>query len=269
MSEIKIVIAGGAGRMGQALIRTVTETPGLAVHAATEPEGSPFVGKDAGSVAGLDPLGVAITSNALEAIVKADALIDFTRPEATVAMAELTAQARIVHVIGTTGFDADQHAAIKAAARHATIVKAGNMSLGVNLLAGLVKKAASLLGDDWDIEITEMHHRYKVDAPSGTALMFGEAAAQGRGVDLADVADRGRDGMTGERKRGDIGFTALRGGTVVGDHTVIFAADNERIELSHKAADRTIFARGAVRAVQWAHGKPPGLYSMDDVLDLG
>jgi len=268
MSEIKIVIAGAAGRMGQALVRAVTETDGLVVHAGTEPDGSPALGKDAGTLAGLEPLGVEITANALEAIVNADALIDFTRPDATLAMAELTAQARIVHVIGTTGFDADQEAAIERAARHATIVKAGNMSLGVNLLAGLVKKAASLLGDDWDIEITEMHHRYKVDAPSGTALMFGEAAAQGRNVSLADVSDRGRDGITGERKRGDIGFTALRGGTVVGDHTVIFAADNERIELSHKAADRTIFARGAVRAVQWAYGKAPGLYSMEDVLDL-
>ncbi|MGB0922579.1 MAG: 4-hydroxy-tetrahydrodipicolinate reductase [Alphaproteobacteria bacterium] len=268
----KVVILGAAGRMGQALIRAVTGSEGLAVHAALEVADNPALGKDAGSIAGLDAIGVPITDNVLEALVKADAVIDFTRPEATVEIATLAAQARIAHVIGTTGFDEAQEAAIEAAARHATIVKAGNMSLGVNLVTGLIRQVAERLGTDWDIEIVEMHHRHKIDAPSGTALMMGEAAAQGRGVNLVDVSDRGRDGITGERKAGDIGFHALRGGSVIGEHTAIFAAENERVEISHKAEDRTIFARGAIAAVQWAFAggeqKAPGLYNMADVLGL-
>ncbi len=271
-SNRKIVVLGAAGRMGRALIRAVSEADGLALHAALETPGNATLGQDAGTLAGLDVLGVPVTDNALEAIKDADAVIDFTRPEATVEIAALAAQARCVHVIGTTGCDETQEEAIKAAARHATIVKAGNMSLGVNLVTGLVRQVAERLGTDWDIEIVEMHHRHKVDAPSGTALMIGEAAAEGRGVTLADVSDRARDGITGARKAGDIGFHALRGGSVIGEHTAIFAAENERVEITHKAEDRTIFARGAIAAVQWAFAdgeqKAPGLYNMADVLGL-
>jgi len=173
-----------------------------------------------------------------------------------------------VHVIGTTGFDAAGEALINDAAAKATIVKAGNMSLGVNLLALLTQKVAAALGEDYDIEIVEMHHRMKVDAPSGTALMLGEAAAKGRGVPLGEKSVRVRDGHTGARKPGDIGFATLRGGSVVGDHTVIFAGDGERIELTHLAADRGIFARGAVKAALWGKGRAPGLYSMADVLGI-
>lgn len=268
----KVVILGAAGRMGRALTRAVTEAAGLKVHAALETPGNPLLGQDAGALAGIDPLGVPLTDNALEALVNADAVIDFTRPAATVDIAAIAAQARIVHIIGTTGCAPEDDEKIAAAARHATIVKAGNMSLGVNLVTGLIEQVAARLGDDWDIEIIEMHHRHKVDAPSGTALMMGEAAARGRSVELADVADRGRDGITGERRPGDIGFVALRGGSVIGEHTAIFAAENERVEITHKAEDRTIFARGAVAAVKWAfeggQQKGPGLYNMQDVLGL-
>ncbi len=195
-------------------------------------------------------------------------MIDFTSPAATIEIAALAAQARIAHVIGTTGMTANDLAKIEAAARHAIIVRSGNMSLGVNLLAGLVQKVARTLGADWDVEILEMHHRMKVDAPSGTALLLGEAAAKGRDIALADHSVRVRDGHTGPRKAGDIGFATLRGGSVVGDHSVIFAGPGERIELTHRAEDRGIFARGALHAALWARGRKPGLYSMFDVLDL-
>ena len=195
-------------------------------------------------------------------------MIDFTAPESTVELAGLAAQARIVHVIGTTGLGETHLAAIAAAARHAIIVRSGNMSLGVNLLAGLVRKTAATLGINYDIEIVEMHHRMKVDAPSGTALMLGEAAAQGRGVKLSEKSVRSRDGHTGARRDGDIGFAALRGGTVVGDHDAIFAGPGERLILSHRAEDRSIFAHGAVRAALWARGRKPGEYTMADVLGL-
>jgi 4-hydroxy-tetrahydrodipicolinate reductase len=195
-------------------------------------------------------------------------LIEFTIPAATLALAELSASAGIAHVIGTTGHSAEEEAVIAQAARRAPIVKSGNMSLGVNLLAALVKRVAQTLGDDYDVEILEMHHNKKIDAPSGTALMFGRAAAAGRGIDLDAHAMRGRDGMTGTRRKGDIGFAALRGGSVVGDHSVIFAGPAERIELAHRAEDRMIFARGALHAALWARGKKPGLYSMADVLGL-
>lgn len=269
MSKLKIVIVGAAGRMGRTLVRQVAQTAGCELAGATEPAGSEFLGRDAGALAGTDPLGVAITDDPLEVIASANAVLDFTAPSAAVAHAALCAQARIVHVIGTTGFNAEQEAAIAAAARHAIIIKAGNMSLGVNLLAQLVKQAAKILDAAFDIEILEMHHRHKVDAPSGTALLLGEAAAQGRGVKLSDVSVRGRDGITGPRKSGDIGFASLRGGGVVGDHSVLFAADDEIIELRHRAFDRSIFARGAVAAARWGQGKPRGLYSMADVLGFG
>jgi 4-hydroxy-tetrahydrodipicolinate reductase len=265
---MKLAIAGAAGRMGRVLTRIVNETPGAEVAGGLEPAGSPHLGADMGELAGIGRLDVAISADPLELFTRIDGLIDFTVPAATLALAELAAQARIVHVIGTTGIDEAGEARIRAAARHARIVKSGNMSLGVNLLASLVRKVAATLGEDYDIEIVEMHHKHKIDAPSGTALMLGEAAAKGRGIDLRTRAVRSRDGHTGARAAGDIGFATLRGGSVVGEHTVMFAGETERIELTHKASSREMFARGAVRAAQWAMDKPPGLYAMADVLGL-
>ena len=259
---------GAAGRMGQALIRNVAATPGCVLAGALEAKGSPALGQDAGEVAGLEPLGVAITADPLPVFAGVDGVLDFTVPAATVAFAALAAQARIVQVIGTTGFSDADLAKLDAAAQHATIVKAGNMSLGVNLLAGLTARVAQVLGPEFDIEIIEMHHRHKRDAPSGTSLMLGEAAARGRGVSLKDHSVRSRDGNIGPRREGDIGFVAMRGGDVVGEHRVIFAGPGERIELAHIATDRGIFARGAVRAALWGRGQGPGLYSMADVLGL-
>lgn len=267
--EMGLVVVGAAGRMGQALIRAIHTIPGARVAAAIERAGSPHIGKDAGELAGVGRLEVAIGDDPLPAFAKADGVLDFTTPAATVEFAGYAAQARIVHVIGTTGCSAEDNARIAAAARHATIVKSGNMSLGVNLLAVLVEQAARALdADDFDIEILEMHHRHKVDAPSGTALLLGEAAAAGRGVALAGNDVRVRDGHTGVRKSGSIGFASLRGGSVVGDHSVVLAGTGERITLAHHAEDRAIFARGAVKAALWARGRKPGLYSMRDVLGL-
>ena len=268
MGDLKIAIAGVGGRMGRALVRLVSETPGTTLTAGLERPDSPVIGTDIGILAGLDRTGVPATADALEAVRHADAVIDFTTPAASVALAELAAQARIAHVIGSTGFSEADEAAIRAAARHARIVKSGNMSLGVNLLARLVERVSAALGPEFDIEIVEMHHRRKVDAPSGTALLLGDAAARGRGVNLAERSVRVRDGHTGARQAGDIGFATLRGGSVVGEHTVIFAGDGERLELAHKAGSREIFARGAVRAAVWAFDKPPGLYAMHDVLGV-
>jgi 4-hydroxy-tetrahydrodipicolinate reductase len=268
MSNMKIAVTGAAGRMGRELIRVIHAQDGCVLGGALEQEGSLALGQDAGLLAGLGKLGVVITDDPLDVFVKVDAVLDFTVPAATVEFAGLAANARIVHVIGTTGMNADNDAAIAAAARHATIIRSGNMSLGVNLLTALTRKVAEALDADFDIEVLEMHHRHKIDAPSGTALMLGRAAAEGRSVKLDDVSVRSRDGHTGARKRGDIGFATLRGGSVVGEHSVIFAADGERIELTHLAADRGIFARGAVKAALWGRGKPPGLYSMMDVLGL-
>jgi 4-hydroxy-tetrahydrodipicolinate reductase len=268
MSKMKIAVTGAAGRMGRELIRTVHGRQDCVVAGAIEQEGSIALGQDVGLLAGLGKVGVVITDDPLELFAKVDAVLDFTVPKATVEFAGLAANARIVHVFGTTGLTPEDEAKIAAAARHATIVRSGNMSLGVNLLTALTRKVAEALDADFDIEIVEMHHRHKVDAPSGTALMLGKAAADGRGVDLAKVSARGRDGHTGERRPGDIGFASLRGGSVVGDHSVIFAADGERIELTHLAADRGIFARGAVKAALWGRGKGPGLFSMMDVLGI-
>ena len=251
--------------MGQAILRAVTETPGMTVSGALERPGHPDLGADAGTLAGLKELGVKLTDDPLPLLAKAQALIDFTTPATTVELAALSAQARIVHVIGTTGLSDDDNAKIRAAARHAVVIKSGNFSLGINLLAKLVKEAAAAL-PNYDVEIVEMHHRRKVDAPSGTALMLGEAAAAGRGISLAENSDRGRDGQTGARKDGVIGFAALRGGTVIGEHSVILAGPNERIVLSHSAEDRAMFAQGAVAAAKWGQGKKPGLYAMADVL---
>lgn len=268
MSDMRLVVVGAAGRMGRSLIKAIAETEGCVLSAAIERPGSPALGEDAGVLAGLPPSGVLVTEDALSAFVEAEGVLDFTAPEATIAFAALAAQARIAHVVGTTGMEPSHLARLEAAARHAAIIRSGNMSLGVNLLAALVRKVSATLGTDWDIEIVEMHHRMKVDAPSGTAVMLGEAAAQGRAVDLAETRVAVRDGQVGARPAGAIGFAALRGGTVVGDHKVIFAGAGERLELAHVAEDRSLFARGAIRAALWGRGRKPGLYSMADVLGL-
>jgi 4-hydroxy-tetrahydrodipicolinate reductase len=255
--------------MGRTLIHAVAQTKGLTLAGAAEAADSAVIGRDAGELAGLGPNGVKVASDVAPLLRNADGLVEFTIPAATMALVELTGAAGIVHVIGTTGHTAEEDAIIAQAASRATIIKSGNMSLGVNLLAALVKRVAKTLNDDYDIEIVEMHHNKKIDAPSGTALLLGRAAADGRGVDLAQRSVRGRDGITGARCAGDIGFASLRGGTVVGEHSVIFAGPAERIELTHRAEDRLIFARGALHAALWGRGKKPGLYSMADVLGLG
>ncbi|NOD48839.1 MULTISPECIES: 4-hydroxy-tetrahydrodipicolinate reductase [unclassified Ruegeria] len=263
-----IVITGASGRMGQMLIKTVTDSDQARLVGVVERKGHDWIDQDVGTAMGGQALGVTVTDDPLEAFAQAQAVIDFTAPEATLEFAALAAQARCVHVIGTTGMSDEQIASLEPASRHAVIVRAGNMSLGVNLLVQLTKKVAAALDEDFDIEIIEGHHHHKVDAPSGTALMLGEAAAEGRGVRLADVSDRGRDGITGARKRGDIGFHAIRGGDIVGEHDVLFAAPGERIVLRHLASDRAIFARGALKAALWGQGKTPGQYDMVDVLGL-
>jgi 4-hydroxy-tetrahydrodipicolinate reductase len=269
MNEMKLVVAGASGRMGCSLIRAIHVLEGVTLHGAIERDGSEMIGRDAGEIAGLGPNGITIAADALATIANADGLIDFTAPAASVEYAGYTAQARCVHVIGTTGFSEDEEEKLTAAARHATIVKSGNMSLGINLLSVLVERAAAALdASDFDIEIVEMHHRHKVDAPSGTALLLGEAAARGRGIDLAENSVRSRDGHTGPRETGTIGFATLRGGSVVGEHSVILAGEGERISLSHHAQDRANFANGALKAALWAWGEKPGLYNMRAVLGL-
>ncbi|ABL70882.1 MULTISPECIES: 4-hydroxy-tetrahydrodipicolinate reductase [Paracoccus] len=268
MEKPGIVITGASGRMGQMLARTVLGSDQARLVGAIEREGNPWVGRDLGEAMGGPVLGITVTDDPVEAIAKAQAVIDFTAPAATVAFAELTAQARAVHVIGTTGFEPADLDKLKAAARHAPIIRAGNMSLGVNLLVGLTRKVAAALGEDWDIEVVEAHHSRKVDAPSGTALMLGEAAAEGRGHGLDDLRTPAREGITGARAPGSIGFSAIRGGDIVGEHDVIFATAGERVILRHVATDRAIFARGALRAALWGQDKGPGEYDMADVLGL-
>jgi 4-hydroxy-tetrahydrodipicolinate reductase len=268
MEELRIAIAGAGGRMGAACIRAVAATAGLQLAAAFERPGSAAVGRDAGELAGIGRLGVTVGGDAEAALAGADGVIDFTSPAASVALAQLAAARGLVHIIGTTGCSAADEAAIgEAAAAGARIVKSGNFSLGVNLLVGLVRQAAAAL-PEFDIEILEMHHNRKVDAPSGTALMLGAAAAAGRGVDLETHAVRVRDGHTGPRETGSIGFATLRGGNVIGEHSVILAGGGERIELTHRADDRSLFAAGAARAALWAKDQQPGLYDMADVLGL-
>lgn len=263
-----IVITGASGRMGRMLIETVRDSDKAHLVGAVERPGHDWIGRDIGTAMGGAELGVTVTDQPLDAFARAQAVIDFTTPEATLGFAALAAQARAVHVIGTTGMTDAQIAALQPAARHATIVRAGNMSLGVNLLMQLTRKVAAALDEDFDIEVIEAHHHHKVDAPSGTALMLGQAAAEGRGVDLDSHADRARDGITGARDRGHIGFSVIRGGDIVGEHDVLFAAPGERVVLRHLATDRAIFARGALRAALWGQGKPPGEYDMTDVLGL-
>ncbi|SFB01517.1 dihydrodipicolinate reductase [Poseidonocella pacifica] len=263
-----IVITGASGRMGQMLIRTVLESDRARLVGALERLGHEWVGRDIGEAMGGARVGAMVSDDPLELFARAQAVIDFTAPEATVEYAALAAQARAVHVIGTTGFSESHLTKIAAAAHHSTVVRAGNMSLGVNLLMQLTKKVAAALDEDYDIEVIEAHHNRKVDAPSGTAVMLGEAAAEGRGVRLDDVSDRARDGITGARKRGDIGFSVIRGGDIVGEHDVLFAGAGERIVLRHVASDRSVFARGALRAALWGQDKGPGQYDMVDVLGL-
>ena len=268
MPDMRLIVAGAAGRMGRTLIQAIAASKGVLLAAAVDAPGTAAIGRDAGELAGLGRNGIQVASDIEPLLAGADGLLDFTIPAATVAFAGLTAQWGMVHVIGTTGLSGEDENLIAQAGRRAVIVKSGNMSMGVNLLVALVKRVAQTLDDEFDIEILEMHHNRKIDAPSGTALMLGRAVADGRGVNLAARSVRGRDGHTGARRPGDIGFAALRGGSVVGDHMVIFAGPAERIEVSHKAEDRMIFARGAVRAALWARGQKPGLYSMTDVLGL-
>lgn len=268
MEKPGIVVTGCSGRMGQMLVRLITESPDARLVGALERPGHPWIGRDLGEAMGGAPSGITVSDDPVEVIAKAQAVIDFTTPAATVALAELTAQARAVHVVGTTGLSDADLKALHLAARHAPIIRAGNMSLGVNLLVGLTRRVAAALGTDWDIEVVEAHHRHKVDAPSGTALMLGEAAAEGRGEALADLRTPAREGITGARAPGSIGFSAIRGGDVVGEHDVIFAADGERVVLRHLATDRAIFARGALRAALWGQDKGPGEYDMADVLGL-
>jgi 4-hydroxy-tetrahydrodipicolinate reductase len=270
---LSIAVAGVSGRMGQMLVRAIAERAAghgdIVLAGATDRPGHPWIGRDLGESMGAGANGITVSDDPLEVFAGVRAVLDFTTPEATLAHAEIAAQARLVHVIGTTGFRDEDLLRLSAAARHATVIRAGNMSMGVNLLTVLTRKVAEALDAEFDIEIIEMHHHHKVDAPSGTALMLGEAAAEGRGVELRDTADRGRDGHTGARKRGDIGFAALRGGDVVGEHDVIFAAAGERVVLRHIATDRMIFARGAAKAALWGRDRKPGEYSMLDVLGLG
>ena len=263
---MRLIVAGAGGRMGRALVKAIAETRGVVLAGALEAHGSALTGSDAGELAGLGRNDIVVGTDAGAAMSSADGIIDFTTPAATVAYAAAAAAHGLVHIIGTTGFTPGHETAIAAAAAGgARIVKSGNMSLGVNLVAALVKRVAATLDDDFDIEILEMHHNRKIDAPSGTAIMLGDAAALGRSVAPPRHAASAHDGA---RHKGDIAFASLRGGTVVGEHSVIFAGPHERIEIVHKAEDRMIFARGAVRAALWAQGRNPGLYTMADVLGL-
>jgi 4-hydroxy-tetrahydrodipicolinate reductase len=268
MSDMRLIVTGAGGRMGRTLVKAIAEIDGAVLAGALEAKGSAMIGRDCGELAGLGANGILVTADPEPLLGRADGILDFTIPAATVAFAELAASKGLVHVIGTTGLKSEDDKLVAAAAQHSVTVKSGNMSLGVNLLAALVKRAAQALDQDFDIEILEMHHNRKVDAPSGTALLLGQAAADGRKIGLANRSVRARDGHTGARHAGDIGFAVLRGGSVVGEHSVMFAGPAERIELVHRAEDRMIFARGAVKAALWARGQKPGLYSMADVLGL-
>ena len=263
-----ITITGASGRMGQMLLKTVLDSDRARLVGAVERSGHAWVGRDVGEAMGGQANGIIVTDAPLEAFAISQAVIDFTTPAATLEFAALTAQARAVHIIGTTGMSAAEIEQLEPASRHAVIVRAGNMSLGINLLTKLTEKVAAALDADFDIEIIETHHHHKVDAPSGTALMLGEAAAAGRKVNLNNVRESGRDGITGARKRGDIGFVAIRGGDIVGEHDVLFASAGERIILRHMATDRSIFARGALKAALWGQTQKPGHYDMMDVLGL-
>ncbi|NKB42974.1 MAG: 4-hydroxy-tetrahydrodipicolinate reductase [Alphaproteobacteria bacterium] len=264
---VAIGIVGCAGRMGRMVIQEILATEGCVVAGGTEAPGGPIV-SDLGSLVGTDPLGVTVGDDPLALFSCSDAVIDFTVPAATRVHAEAAEKTGTAYVVGTTGLTPEDQAVIASAAHKAPVVQAPNFSVGVNLLFALTKQVAEKLGTDYDIEVLEMHHRHKVDAPSGTALGIGQAAAAGRDVSLDDVARFAREGQTGPREIGEIGFATLRGGGVIGDHTVMFSNEAERLELTHKASSRGIFAGGAVRAAAWLQGKDPGLYGMSDVLGL-
>lgn len=269
MSEqTAIVVNGVSGRMGQMLVQVINASGKARLSGAMERPGHPWIGQDLGEALGGAASGVIVSDDPRAALQGAQAVIDFTAPVATVALARVAVEMGVAHVIGTTGFAAEDLSALANIAQAGVIVRAGNMSLGVNLLTALTRKVAEALDTDYDIEIVEAHHRHKVDAPSGTALMLGEAAAAGRGVSLDDAAVRARDGITGAREEGSIGFAVIRGGDVVGEHDVIFAADGERIILRHIASDRAVFARGALKAALWAQGREKGEYDMAAVLGL-
>ena len=267
MSKIKIAIAGSGGRMGRALLEGVAQADDWVLHAALEHGGSPLLGKDAGELSGA-PCGVKISADARAALQGADVLIDFTRPEGTLHHLDICRKLGVNMVIGTTGFNAQQKAQLGAAAQQIGIVFAPNMSVGVNLVFKLLEIASRVLAQGYDIEIIEAHHRHKVDAPSGTALGMGEVVARTLGRDLAQCAVYGREGVTGERDPSTIGFATVRGGDIVGDHTVLFAGTGERVEITHKASSRATFALGALRAARYLKSNPAGLYDMQDVLDL-
>lgn len=266
--KIAIVVNGVSGRMGRMLVPVIGASEKAVVRGALERPGHAWIGKDLGEMLGGTASGVMVADDPRAALQGAQAVIDFTAPAASLALARLAAEIGVAHIIGTTGFTADDLAGLAQIAKGGVIVRAGNMSLGVNLLAALTRKVAEALDADYDIEIVEAHHRHKVDAPSGTALMLGEAAAKGRGMKLDDVAVRGRDGITGARNPGDIGFAVIRGGDIVGEHDVIFAAEGERLILRHVASDRAVFARGALKAALWAQGRANGEYDMAAVLGL-
>lgn len=265
---MKIGIVGCAGRMGRMVVAEIAGTEGVRIAAGSEAQGSPALGQDIASIAGLPACGVRAVADAGAVFRASDAVIDFTVPAATLVHARLALETGAALVVGTTGLQPEHEAALQAAAKKAVVVRAANFSVGVNVILGLAREAARVLGPSYDVEIFEMHHRHKADAPSGTALALGQAVAEGRKVALADVRVRARDGITGPRKAGDIGFAVMRGGDVIGDHTVVFAGEGERVEIGHKASSRAVFAAGAVRAALWTKGRAPGLYSMRDVLGL-
>ncbi len=265
---IQVAINGAAGRMGRCLIQADSETDGLQLSAAIDRADSSLIGVDAGELAGVGKLGVVVSSDVAEATNVSDIIIDFTLPEVTLALLPYCAQNQCRPIIGTTGFDAAQKQTIEATSQQIATILAPNMSVGVNLSLKLLDLAARVLGDSVDIEIIEAHHRHKVDAPSGTALRMGEVVADALGRDLKQCAIYGREGRTGERDRNTIGFATVRAGDVVGDHTVLFAAEGERLEITHKASSRMTFAYGAMRAASWLAAKPTGLFDMQDVLDL-
>jgi 4-hydroxy-tetrahydrodipicolinate reductase len=268
MADIRMGVIGCGGRMGRMLVSEIAAGDGCVLSGGTTTPGSAHIGSDLGELAGIGKIGLVAGSAPGELIRASDVVVEFSTPAATASHVTLAAELGKPLMIGTTGLSASESTAVREAAKRIPIVWASNTSLGINLLLGLVEQAAARLGPDWDIEIMEMHHRGKADAPSGTALALGRAAAAGRGVALDDVAQRGRDGITGARRSGDIGFAALRGGDAVGDHHVIFAGAGERLELSHRATNRAIYAKGAVRAARWVIGRPPGLYGMKEVLGL-
>jgi 4-hydroxy-tetrahydrodipicolinate reductase len=268
MARTKMGVVGCGGRMGRMLVAEIAATEGCSVAGGSEAPGSGYVNQDIGELAGIGRIGIPIGEAVDKLIRDSDVVLEFTSPAATAEHAELAAGLGTAMVIGTTGLSPEQGERVRQAAREIPIVWAPNMSLGVNVLLSVVEEVAERLGPDWDVEIMEMHHRGKVDAPSGTALALGHAAAAGRNVVLDQVAQRGRDGITGARRTGDIGFAALRGGDAIGDHHVIFAGASERVELIHRATSRTIYAKGAVRAAQWVVGRPPGVYGLKEVLGL-